>query len=612
MSLVWKFFDKLDSGKKVKCRLCAKELLHNTSTTGTMVNHLKHVHPMQYSNSISSPSESSATAKDQTKVTSFFSAASTTCSKSKSDKITSLIADLIVGNVLPLKLVDDTNFKNLINFLEPKYVVPSRKTITAVIERKYDSIHDDLKMKLATSGSVSLTTDCWTSMTAASFMTVTCHYINNDWVLENYVLSTRALEENHTANNLRRALEEVVSEFDLQPKVLACVSDNAANVVRALKDCTVVKERQACAVHTLQLSVNDGLNNVQSLRKTITAASRLVAHIKRSSKATLGLASKQQQFNLPEHKLIQSVVTRWNSVCDMFDRLVEQRWAVSALLNDRAYTSVSDARALELSDSNWLVMDQMLTILRTLKLTTNALGADKSATSSAVGPLIDALVHKHLLVNDEDSVSVSNFKSRVSTDLKKRFDYILMDGLDVNGSHVASFLDPRHKHLPFISSEDKKMRVQALVREKMIFNEPDVDNDTVPDPSDEHGKRPRLDDASSASTSEDAMSLLLGESYTRPPLNITEVDSFQAEIQRYVQLPQLAMHENPLVWWLNHKDDYPRLSKVAQAYLAIPASSVSSERLFSAAGRVVTKNRSRLTSRNVNAILFLNKNQQRL
>jgi hypothetical protein len=49
-----------------------------------------------------------------------------------------------------------------------------------------------------------------------------------------------------------------------------------------------------------------------------------------------------------------------------------------------------------------------------------------------------------------------------------------------------------------------------------------------------------------------------------------------------------------LSWWKAHSPQFPFLSKVACRYLGIPATSVPSERHFSAAGELISKKRSRL------------------
>ena len=51
-----------------------------------------------------------------------------------------------------------------------------------------------------------------------------------------------------------------------------------------------------------------------------------------------------------------------------------------------------------------------------------------------------------------------------------------------------------------------------------------------------------------------------------------------------------------LAWWKDNSDKYSRLSVLARRYLAVPATYVPSERIFSAAGLIVTKLRHCLAS----------------
>jgi hypothetical protein len=63
-----------------------------------------------------------------------------------------------------------------------------------------------------------------------------------------------------------------------------------------------------------------------------------------------------------------------------------------------------------------------------------------------------------------------------------------------------------------------------------------------------------------------------------------------------------------LYWWQNNEKEFPILSKLAKKYLSIPSTSVSSERIFSSAGNLISKKRSALKPKLVNQLVFLNKN----
>ena len=60
---------------------------------------------------------------------------------------------------------------------------------------------------------------------------------------------------------------------------------------------------------------------------------------------------------------------------------------------------------------------------------------------------------------------------------------------------------------------------------------------------------------------------------------------------------------NVLGWWKKNSDAYPILSLMARNFLAIPMSTVSSESAFSAAGRVLGKNRTSLSPKTLEALV---------
>jgi len=80
------------------------------------------------------------------------------------------------------------------------------------------------------------------------------------------------------------------------------------------------------------------------------------------------------------------------------------------------------------------------------------------------------------------------------------------------------------------------------------------------------------------------------------------------EIKVYLSLPSIPAEGDPLVWWRGHASELPHLARIARKLLCIPATSVPSERLFSASGHIVSPRRSLLKPDKVNMLTFLHFN----
>lgn len=62
---------------------------------------------------------------------------------------------------------------------------------------------------------------------------------------------------------------------------------------------------------------------------------------------------------------------------------------------------------------------------------------------------------------------------------------------------------------------------------------------------------------------------------------ITNNNDINIKFQNYIAEPQLRFDLNSFEWWKCRENKYPALAELAKQYLAIPATSVSSERCFS-------------------------------
>ena len=90
--------------------------------------------------------------------------------------------------------------------------------------------------------------------------------------------------------------------------------------------------------------------------------------------------------------------------------------------------------------------------------------------------------------------------------------------------------------------------------------------------------------------------------------NKTPLEKATDEINKYKEVPQIKVEDNPLKWWQENAIYFPYLSQLVKERLCIPATSVPSERIFSTAGDIVTAQRAALNSDMVDKLIFLKKN----
>uniref|UniRef100_H3A6Y0 HAT C-terminal dimerisation domain-containing protein n=1 Tax=Latimeria chalumnae TaxID=7897 RepID=H3A6Y0_LATCH len=496
---------------------------------------------------------------------------------------TVLIAKMIAKDMLPINFVEGERFQELVEYIEPEYTVLARKTIMARLEKLYT---DD---RLAIAEKVAITTDSWTTLNTESYVTIACHFIRQ-WKMESIILQTHAMPERHTTENLADMLNTAAETWNLKGKITTCVHDNASNIVLA-NTALLEWESNSCFAYTLQLAINDGFK-VSSINRVVGAASRLVSHFHHSTVATQALKLKLQQQNLLQHRPLQYCKTRWNSINDMFERLQEQRWAIAAVLSDRSFTKLAGARTLELTDDSWQIIEELLPVLRSLKCATTALCDESEVSLSMVYPVTATLLSKHLKPVPEE------FKTAVSESLRRRLEPAALCRAG-KAALISSLLDPRHKHLKFIDAP-----VRMAVREKL--DELNDDNIVGVGP---HTSMLELEAANSTvkklRTECDkhiAMATLFGDDY------YTEKASVQTELENYILELCIPPDQDPLEWWKVNENCYRKLACLAKAYLCILTTSVPAERVFSAAGLIVNRLRSRLSLEHVDMLIFLNKN----
>lgn len=153
----------------------------------------------------------------------------------------------------PFSVVENPGFRHLLNTLEPRYKLPTRSHFSEKIMPK---LYHETKVKIMASMSrahrVAVTCDSWTSVTTESYVTITAHYISEDWTILSHVLQTRAVYKYHTGAHLAELLSYVVEEWQLSDKDVVLLTDNASNMIAAAQIGTFPHVK--CFAHTVNLA----------------------------------------------------------------------------------------------------------------------------------------------------------------------------------------------------------------------------------------------------------------------------------------------------------------------------------------------------------------------
>ncbi len=131
-----------------------------------------------------------------------------------------------------------------------RYQLPSRPHFSQnVLPHLYSEVRAKLVEDLINAKFIALTTDGWTSRATQSFMTITAHYITDNWVIKNPVLQTRAVYESHTSDHLSEILQGAVAEWkiDRENATIPVIQITLKTLLMQLKQPFFTKYTMFCA-----------------------------------------------------------------------------------------------------------------------------------------------------------------------------------------------------------------------------------------------------------------------------------------------------------------------------------------------------------------------------
>jgi len=386
-----------------------------------------------------------------------------------------------------------------------------------------------------------------------------------------------------------------------------------------------------CLDHLINLVTSIAFD-YPSTKDTMISARKLVGTFTGSTQNSDKLKEAQQILRHGQVALvpIQDVITRWWSTYRSIERLLTLRPSIEYL------TQAAPPIGYTLSTDEWdtlLVVKSVLEPFRNVQLyleganyqtlgfvaygindlrygldisITNILAiASPTETEAAILRLLSAMKAKF----------IEKFGPGKRAGSKLLENYCEYRRPGVRNSHVgipkitmmASFLDPRFKHLKIFDSADRLLIIADVHAEmELQYNR---DAAAISDIEAPPVQRRRVEYA------ENTLFFRIAEMQNETdPVDFELQDCIQRELEAYINEQCVPMevaisetqkrYTDPLEWWRCHSN-FKLLSLVAKRILCIPATSASSERVFSDAGNVISEERSRLAPDVASSLILL-------
>ncbi|CAN1136626.1 Putative AC transposase [Linum perenne] len=532
---------------------------------------------------------------------------------------------MIILDELPFIFVEKVGFVRFMRRCCPMFDIPGRKTIRTDCVKIFLERKDSLKSFFNSkgSGTISITTDCWTSLRNHNFICVTAHFIGRNWQLHKKIINFKKITS-HKGEDIADSIITCLDEWGIK-RVLCCTLDNAsANDVamRHLRERLQLRMgntldgrflHMRCVAHIINLVVQTGIEVIGMSVRRVREACKWFKVV---AESMLIKYTKELALDMP---------TRWNATYIMLEHAEPYEEAF------RCYEGMVPAFVADLNkvthdgiivgppkSEDWTKVRWMMEYLKKFyDLTTLVSGTD----------FINDMVESE----DEE---IKSMALRMKAKVAKYWSEEIEDNTRMNKLlYIAAVIDPqqklRHvekclKHIYGSSrASELVLGVRGVLfelvesyRHHLLPPRPPRDADVGGSHGSNSGsasaKRQRVADALKRRSDRGSLSSLRSDSDDDEYTHMDELSLYLNEgtfkerksaLQGDGNETDVVDKFDVLKWWSTYGLAYPILSEIARDVLAIPISSVASEAAFSTGGRIMDSYRTSLHPNMLEAIV---------
>jgi hypothetical protein len=547
---------------------------------------------------------------------------------------------LFVKHCLQYCLTAEELFQDLLFLAGYNGWIPGREQTRLDILAHYQKCLPRVRNLIHTQipGKLSWTFDIWDAPNDGQYLSCSIHWLDNAWQKKQMTLSFQPVVGAHTGENVADELEKVSKLFELKGRLNCITVDNARENPKAIRlageELAVDEDHLIrCFAHVLNLVVKELYKDreVGSLRSKLN---RLVHEVRLTDVRHTSFQDLCKERGLEYNRLENDNVMRWGSTFKMLESCyrvhsVFPEWLTSHVDSDKW-------ESLTLSLQEWQRVGEVCMILKPFWIACVQVQSHTSPTLN-----VSCCVYEKLLEVLENTRFPAWVKPSVTQMKAKLEDYY---GKTSDVYYLACFLDPRFKMAWCSSLSVTGLRQYESIKKKCMkllepYFEVPADLTAVPDQTPEQleeGRKRRqaveqagmaykaiLDENGQPRQRElgqfeiiDALNEAL---FNLPTVDLVEQARMREEeearrrnavpppeVMSYLRAPCISRWEDPLQWWLKTgQTAYPALARAARDYLAVPATTAASERVFSQGRQLISWTKHNLSPQMVEASMCL-------
>ncbi|XP_011625335.1 uncharacterized protein LOC18439527 isoform X1 [Amborella trichopoda] len=585
-SFYLKFFETAPDGKSRRCKFC-KQNYSIATATGNLGRHLSHRHPgydrqgdfvpqapqaIPFNKKPSQPNVKSTNSVDN-------------------DHLSWLLLKWVINGPLPFSTFEDEGLADSFKFINSSTRFWSKARAHSVLLEVFRSMREDVKAALDhVNCKVSITLDYWTNYEQVPYMSITGHWIDENWSLRKVLLDITHIPYPHGGTEIYHSMLKVLESYNISGRVLACTHDNNQNVIiacRMLKDyLDGMKEPFTyiqCAAQTLNLIMEDGLRYV---KPAIAKIRECVLEMNTSVEIAqdfreMASACQEGSWNFP-----LDVSTRPSGHYTMLDVATKANTAMDAVI--MKHEKMLGRNRMTTMEKN--AVEKTRRYLDSFFKTTNNLCGSELPTIGLVFFFMDHIME--MIKSCRESRYDPDWLKGAAVDMANKA-LIYSNQVYNLYTFISAILDPRIKK-EFVPVDLNTDLNQEAARNHFMMNYASGHFSSIPNgytnPQDRDGG---------------VQNVSFAEEIARKRRRVS-MNNATDELTQYLSEPPAPLSNTDVLdWWRGNSARFPKLSAMARDYLAVQSTAVPPDLVFSAAGDAVEKQRTSLSHDSVQAVMCI-------